>query len=902
MSPAELRRKRRMAENPELAARRREHDSRRRPGRKDTRKRHRAKPYVIAPIDGEGFEFPRDVPLQLPDSKAGQPGEVLTTESRYCLLQILGLEGLWAEQGLGTETVLRYLFQAPSTWVLVGFGLHYDVENWLRDVPDDLYLRMVNDAEEVTWNGWTLRYLPRKLLIVETDNAKLHPQSRNPEGVQRRTVFDALGYFQASLPRALEKAGLGVAQEIVEGKAARGGFQWAQRDAVERYNMAELVAMRRLFEHLRDSVNRGLKEACWPFQMTRHDWYGPGALAKKMLQHSGWTEEHPHISLSPIAMHAFLSNPRAHHWNAPFVARFPFSAAYFGGRIEEAAVGRWPRVYDDDLHSAYPCAMARLPKWRAEDAVFETDARKASAQLRKASVGMYLLEWDMPEGWDFYPLPYRTRSHNVHFPRTGCGWVMAPEALAALDTYGWHESLPSDHEAPEEAITDPEELEHLLRHGRPGIRCLQALYLRGTEGLGRGEDLPPPAQRSTVSKMITEGYVQRQAMVEAGDSAELAMKMSFNSGYGKAWQQVGVKPEDPKLFSDLGGAWITAWTRGQIWRRLWGHHADQTVISIQTDGVCSTLQLSTENCGPGLGQWEGEWLEDYRQFLPGIYDYFDAAKGKRGKKTRGFTNRFDPDEAWKVVTGQAKEYAYTYRFFVGRRHALAQPSKWGKARYQWCQGRKDFRLRLGSKRVELPDLQAPSRLLAEADSLARVMQRDAAAAYRTILRQVAEATEGSMIRPDGTDEAKQLPAAFKRKASPFDLHMAAEAMGCTSRALIRQVKAAQLLRDGGSTEGYRREAEALIRRSPEFSAAVSAAMAEQQRRKDGAPAWTQPKANVAWQTRAQMAHPFRLKFEATPFVITDTGERPEDGEPLTVRTQLEDAEGEEGLFVAGIGE
>ena len=59
-----------------------------------------------------------------------------------------------------------------------------------------------------------------------------------------------------------------------------------------------------------------------------------------------------------------------------------------------------------------------------------------------------------------------------------------------------------------------------------------------------------------------------------------------------------------------------------------------------------------------------------------------------------------------------------------------------------------------------------------------------------------------------------------------------------------------------------------------------------------APAWTAPKPNRAWVQRGRISTPFKLKFRVTPFVDGDLDED----------MRLEDAAGEEGVFVAGIGE
>ena len=885
MNKYEEARRQRQASDPEYNARRRAQTNKSRPGRKDTRGHRygRHDKYVVAPIDGEGFEF--DAPPRIqPD------GSTVDTESRYCLLQILGKEPLWDEKGLRTAAVFHYLMETPSSWMMAGFGLGYDFENWLRDIPDDLYLQSVNDGEPFEWEGYTVRYIPRKMLILSCTAAHLWGSDADkPDAEIERRVYDAQGYFQTSLVSALEKNGLAVDETIIAGKAARGGFRWPDREAVRAYNHAELVAMRRLFTKTRDDVNAGLRAAGLPFELTRRDFYGPGALARKLLKACKWTAQHPLLDLSEEVRDAIEQHPRAYAWKAPFVRQFPFSAAYEGGRIEEAAWGRWAVMLDSDLHSAYPTAMTRLPIWEATDGRYLATSPEASAALRNRMVGMYLLEWNLPEGWDWYPLPYRSTTHNVFFPRTGCGWVMSTEATSALDTVGWDGRTFGP--APEETAKG-DDLAALLLSGRPGLRVHAALVLRGTEGLGDGICEPPEGRRSIAAQMIRSAYASRQRLVEQGNPAEKGVKLALNSAYGALWRQVGLRAESPGLFGDLAGAWITSWTRAMIWRRLWGHHADHTVVAIQTDGIAHTGPLDGFGAdGPGLGEWETETLRDFRQFLPGIYDFQDPKNPeKRKKKTRGFTNKFDPDAAWQVVTGKVRAYSYTYRFFVGRRHALAQPKRWGEWRYQWCNGLKVFTVSLRSKRFQRETLlEALDRMEREEKTLAAQILRDAKGSLRQWLSDVRRVSEGGMIRPDGSEEVRELPAAFKRKGSAWSLDLVADALGKTENEVLRGITDAHRLAQMSEWQALR-EARGMLAQQPLPDPA------------DGAPTWTDPKPNPPWTVLAQASHPFRLKFGATPFVPDpEAPQQPGLGD-LAERMQMEDAAGEEGLFVAGIGE
>lgn len=863
LTPREARRRQRMASDPAMAERRRR--------QRGTGKRGRRKaaplPIDIHPIDGEGFEWPLD---------GGH------TESRYGLLQCLGADPLWARRGLSTEAVLSYLCHLPAKWALVGFGLQYDFENWLRDLPDDLYLRLVNGSGEedgeknegVTWRGFRIQMIPRKIFVVETTAANLEGSAaRKPEARIRRTVYDAQGFYQTSLVSALKKAGITVQAEIEAGKAARGGFRWQDRASVAAYNLAELQSMQALFGGTVRQVNAGLERAKMKMRLGSRDLYGPGSLAKKFLREIDFPAEHPHPALPPEAK-VYLEAQHATHWGGrrPWLARFPFSAAYYGGRIEAAAVGRFSAAFDYDLHSAYPAALSRLPAWRVGDLRW-AEGQEAQAVVDSGFVGMYLTEWSCPEGMDWGPLPYRAGNGNVFFPREGQSWVMSPELAAARDT-----SIP--------------------------CRVTAALYLDHTAGAGAG--LQPVRSRS--GKAIAAAYAFRQQLVTEGSDAEKAFKLILNSVYGKLWQQVGVNPDrDAGLFCDLAGAWITSWTRAMVWRAAAPYATGQRIIAIQTDGLCSAVPLTLDE-GPGLGQWESEELRDYRQFLPGIYDHANPKAGQpdepeRLGKTRGFSKRFSHDEAWEVVRGQAPSYRYRFRYFVGRRHALAQPSAtcWypgtedettqGESRLQWRETAKQFTVALGSKRTD-PDLPGVRKIMLQGmtEGLARQLWAEEEAPWRELYGRVMAATARQGIRPQPGSDPDEIPLPLRRHKSMHTADGVAQLLGMEEDDLLRQLRDAWWRRSRRSMAAALAAADAEL--APSIRAALEEAAALEAQAGEQA-VWTEPKPNRPWLRKATPAMPFELRFAATPYVADDA---------LAGDRRVEDAEGEDGSYVAGIRE
>ena len=656
---AEARRRAKLAAAPESdeARARQAHDSRPRPGRKDTRGarpgRARGRPsFVIAPIDGEGFEW-----------SEGQ---------RYGLLYVLGRrEPLCAAEGLGTQRVLDWLLSLPSNWALLGFALTYDVEHWLRDLSDEAYLALTNGGQEITWRGTRLRWIPGKILSVQ-------------RGRVRREVMDAWGYYQSSLLSALGSYGIPAPQEVSAGKAGRGGFLWDALPEVRDYAAAEAVAARHLHEALRRDVDEGLA-AIGMRPLGRRELYGPGAIARRLLHDTKWRQEHPlhpeGTPLAPAVPRAFWDRPECRRWNPAQAERFPFSAASAGGRIEAAALGEWPEVEDWDLHSAYPCALSRLPAWRPEAYRWIGDAAEAEEALRREPVGMYLVRWALPPGWDWYPCPYRSPAGNLCWPRTGMGWLMSPEVHAMADT------CPS------------------------GTWALEgACVLHETEGWGTG--LCPGPAPGALPAALVQAYAVRERLVVEGRGGQKGIKLLLNGCSGKLIQQVGRTPEKPGDFSDVAAAWYTSWTRAMVWRAIAQHGAQEggRVLAIQTDGIVALPGALSPQEGPGMGEWERATWRGYRQYGAGLYT---AAEGLRRMRRRGFPE-FDPQAAWDVVRGAAPQAVSRYRLFVGRRHALAQPDLpcWtpghegapdttlGQSRFQWRELQRAYTPSLGSKREE----------------------------------------------------------------------------------------------------------------------------------------------------------------------------------------------------------
>lgn len=614
--------------------------------------------------------------------------------SVYSYLRASHLPPLINRKGLTTKAIFEYLFKIPPGVTVCGFVLNYDWENWLRDIPDKAYLFLTGDTtalpdqeednwqiitketeegEEVrgntiVWEGYTINYFPRKIFSITKIGKNGKPRMRK--------VMDLWGYCQSSFLKACSDWDVATEEELApvkEGKEKRDIFSWDELEYIAHYNELELDLMAKLAEKILEGVKKACEIADLPIKPSATDLYGPGAIARKVLKKLNWPENIGRTPIPEQHKKIYLDTVRAAEAKQKdYLLSFPIIASYYGGRIEAAATGRFKKVYDYDLHSAYPSAITRLPfmplhcTWKN----FTHPGYAWSWTRRRRTVGMYYCMWDFPKGWNWYPFPTRQKKYqNVFYPHNGQGWIASPELFAALDTIPGAEKF---------------------------IRIYHAWTVPCTDGTGGGESPLPENLKSPIARLIEKMYVVRAEAKRGGlKGAQMALKLILNSMYGKLLQQVGVSLKKPGLFHDLVASWITSWTRAMIYRAIAPHRQGKNIIAIQTDGIVTKTQLLL-TLTPDLADWEVEELPDYRQLLPGLYDY--QAADKRKVRRRGMPASFNFDKAWATMHHPGQTYEVKFRTFLGRRLYLAQPFEYVGQLYQWPEMTKNFRPDLGAKR------------------------------------------------------------------------------------------------------------------------------------------------------------------------------------------------------------
>lgn len=513
--------------------------------------------------DGEGtaVEEPMFVPaapIPLWYSKSeGMIRDYKAVPQPYVLLSNSKDMHISREEGLSTYECLEFLLSTKEAYpksIFVGFGFNYDVNQILKDLPEtclwDIYNRNITHV-----GGYTIRWRPGKEFYVKHGNTK-----------RSAILYDVIGFFQSSFITMCEKY-LGKDHPslvlIREGKGARETFTWNELDEfILPYNMMEvrmLVEVMNLFRA--DLHSAGI----YPSK-----WHGPGAVANEAFKKFG---------VVPVR-------------TTPEEVLDAAQYAYAGGRFEHFQLGRYVgRVYEYDIHSAYPEAATKLPN------IAEGHWEHVE-NFEPESFGVWNICFRSRDGWKGdipQPLFCRSKGDTISYPREVSGWYWTPEAeLVASDVRdGW---------------------------------------------VFRSTTTPP----SRPFGFIEDLYEQRRVLKDQGSTTERAVKLIMNCLYGKKAQTVGwdekhMLPPTHHQFEYAG--YITSYTRAKIYRAMMQNPG--AIIAAETDAVFSTEPLDLD-IGEGLGQWELKVFDDILYLQSGFY--YAHQGEKLTCKYRGMDGEGDPKQ------------------------------------------------------------------------------------------------------------------------------------------------------------------------------------------------------------------------------------------------------------------
>jgi hypothetical protein len=245
--------------------------------------------------------------------------------------------------------------------------------------------------------------------------------------------------------------------------------------------------------------------------------------------------------------------------------------AFAGGRFEMVQAGHAQHeIWNADLHSAYPAFARDLPnlahgKWRT------------GKSFEPGKFGIYKIRYETTaDPFRVYPLFRRLDDGTVVWPNRVEGWYWAPEA---------------------ELIKDD-----------PDAKFLDAWIFDEDDSTDR-----PFA-------WLEEYYQRRQRLKDNGSAAEYTFKLIINAVYGQLAQRAGWDRKHgtaPKSHQLEWAGYITSACRAEVYAA--GILDNESLVSIDTDGLYSTSPIPVSNVGSNLGQWEIERFDDGIFWQSGIY-------------------------------------------------------------------------------------------------------------------------------------------------------------------------------------------------------------------------------------------------------------------------------------------
>lgn len=499
----------------------------------------------------------------------------------------------WVVNSLGEiEAEHRYMLFGASTGQYVS-GMNLSTLEIL-----DLMMFVRRQNPEAFHVGFSFEYdvnmilkdLPSRYMAMLTDVGKVkwkeylikhvpHKQFQVTRDGITITIYDVFGFFHTSYLRALAKFDIGskaALARITKGKAGRATFTYAELHEVIEYWSYEISLLPPLMDEIR--------KACYDAGFYITQWHGPGALASYALRKNG-----------------------VHDWhgrNVPKTIQIARRLAYAGGRFQDWRAGFYDGpVFTADINSAYAYAVAQLPRldkghWQRIDC----------KRIRKASdvpeFGLFYIRYDARDKADIarrdgipFPLFHRDSSGNLTWPPAVENWYWSPEAkIVAGSKY--------------------------------------AEFMEGWEFVSDGT--------RPFRDLVYGAYNRRVQLQHSHSYAERAYKWFLASIYGQFAQRVGWdrnKRTAPRSHCLEWAGYITSFCRAWVFMAAIPVAKQGGLISIDTDGVTSSIPFDNANLpmgvGEELGQWKLEYFSGILHWQNGIY-WLRSMDGEwKDPKTRG---------------------------------------------------------------------------------------------------------------------------------------------------------------------------------------------------------------------------------------------------------------------------
>lgn len=393
------------------------------------------------------------------------------------------------------------------------------------------------------------------------------------------TIFDVFGFFHTSYVRAIRKYGIGTEElrsNIETGKSNRSSFTYSEIEAVTRYWSQEISLLPPLMDNLRDS--------CYTAGFYITQWHGPGALASYALKKYG-----------------------VYQWKAgkgvPKQVQIARRLAYAGGRFQAWRCGYYNGpVYTADINSAYAFACSQLPRLNNGRWV-RRDAKEIASPRDISHFALYKIRLDARE------MEREARDKSIPFPlfhRDSKGFLTWP---SVVENWYW---------SPEAALV---------------AGSKYATFFEVWEYVDDG---------TRPFDFVRTAYDRRVQLQVANDPVEKAYKWFLASIYGQFAQRVGWDRNNrraPRSHQLEWAGYITSYCRAMVYRAAIHVARKGGLISIDTDGVTSTIPFDPEKLmlgvGSGLGQWKCENFSSILYWQNGIYWLQNDDGTWEDPKTRG---------------------------------------------------------------------------------------------------------------------------------------------------------------------------------------------------------------------------------------------------------------------------
>lgn len=324
-------------------------------------------------------------------------GEAINDQ--YCLLAASDGTEEFELHGISSVCCFEFLLGLPVK-ELWGFGLTYDINNWLKDLSLR-HIKILSSSKHnrVRWGCYRITHYYGKFLQL----------TRYFDGESKTVrIWDLYNFVGTSFVSMVKR------WELAESK---GQLDWlrfmkSKRTRFEQIGIAEVRCYNQLELELMTRAVARLKQLVGETGFIPKGWWSAGTLAGAAMDKY---DIHVHLGRESI----------------PDRIAIAAREAYYGGRFEVSKLGQIDGpLYHADIHSAYPSAMIKLPSLANGNWEHTGDDRIGDAKW-----GFARVTWKTHRGVLFAPFPVRLAAGSLRFPLESLqsSWYSLSEVSAARE-------------------------------------------------------------------------------------------------------------------------------------------------------------------------------------------------------------------------------------------------------------------------------------------------------------------------------------------------------------------------------------------------------------------------------------------------------------------------------------